>query len=67
MVPSLSHAAIEAFEILTARMHDIEVIRKPVREDDVCLILLEALNKFRSLIEQLIQGDQSHEETKTFL
>ena len=67
MVPSLSHAAIEAFEILTARMHDIEVIRKPVREDDICLILLEALNKFRSLIEQLIQGDQSHEETKTFL
>ncbi len=67
MVPSLSHAAIEAFEILTARMHDIEVIRKTVREDDVCLILLEALNKFRSLIEQLIQGNQSHEETKTFL
>ena len=54
MVPSLSHAAIEAIEILTARMYDIEVIRKPVREDDICLILLEALNKFRSLIEQLI-------------
>jgi len=54
MVPSLSHAAIEAFEILSARMYDIEIIRKPVREDDICLILLEALNKFRSLIEQLI-------------
>lgn len=46
---SISTLAIEAFTKLKARVAEIAKV-KPIREDDLCLILLMALNKFRDII-----------------
>jgi hypothetical protein len=45
---------IEAFEKLRERVEEIHRV-KPIREDELCLIYMEALNKFRDII-------QSHEQ-----
>ena len=50
---SLSVISIEAFQFLCERMVQILNV-KAVREDDICLILLEALNKFRDILD--VQG-----------
>ena len=39
-----------AFEDLTNRIKKIEGIGKPVRDDNLCLIYFEALNKFKDII-----------------
>jgi len=42
--------AIEVFEKLILRVNEINKV-KPIREDDLCLILMHALNKLRDIIE----------------
>ena len=41
---------IEVFEKLRERVEEIQGV-KPIREDELCLIYMEALNKFRDIIE----------------
>jgi len=47
---SLSMLSIEIFEALTYRINQIEAI-KPIRDDEQCLIYLEALNKFKDIVD----------------
>lgn len=42
--------AIEVFQKLIIRVTQIHKV-KPIREDDLCLILMHALNMFREIIE----------------
>ena len=42
--------AIEVFEKLRSRVEQITKI-KPIRDDELCLIYMEALNKYRDIIE----------------
>ena len=63
---SISMLAIEAFQKLKERVAQIERI-KPVREDDLCLILLQALNKFKDIIELNYKRDKSILKQKVML
>jgi hypothetical protein len=47
---SISMLTIEVFEKLRERVEEIQRL-KPIREDELCLIYMEALNKFRDIIE----------------
>ena len=47
---SISMLTIEVFEKLRERVEEIQGV-KPIREDELCLIYMEALNKFRDIIE----------------
>lgn len=57
---------IEVFQKLKERVAEIEKI-KPIREDDLCLILLMALNKFRDLILGNASADASIFQEKEML
>ena len=48
---SISLLAIEAFEKLKARVGECQEIKKPIRDDELCLVLMEALNKLRDIIQ----------------
>jgi len=43
--------ALQAFDRLKARIEEISG-KRAVREDDICLTLMEALNKLRDCFEQ---------------
>lgn len=53
---SISLLAIEVFEQLRSRTKEIEQL-KPVRDDELCLLLMQALNKFRDIIETHQESD----------
>ena len=57
---------IEVFQKLKERVAEIETI-KPIREDDLCLTLLMALNKFRDLILEHASADASIFQEKEML
>jgi hypothetical protein len=63
---SISMMTIEVFQRLKERVAEIEAI-KPIREDDLCLILLMALNKFRDLILEHASADASIFQEKEML
>lgn len=63
---SISMMTIEVFQKLKERVAEIEKI-KPIREDDLCLILLMALNKFRDLILANASADASIFQEKEML
>lgn len=63
---SISMMTIEVFQKLKERVAEIEKI-KPIREDDLCLILLMALNKFRDLILGNASADASIFQEKEML
>ena len=63
---SISMMTIEVFQKLKERVAEIEAI-KPIREDDLCLILLMALNKFRDLILEHASADASIFQEKEML
>jgi hypothetical protein len=58
--------AIEAFEKLRKRVEEIYKI-KPIREDELCLIYMEALNKFRDIIENHPKDPQIMSEKSILL
>jgi hypothetical protein len=41
---------IEVFEKLRERVESIQKV-KPIREDELCLIYMESLNKFRDIMD----------------
>jgi hypothetical protein len=53
---SVSVLIIEAFQKLIERAAEIKNI-KPIRDDDQCLILMQALNKYRDIIESNQSSD----------
>ena len=59
--------AIEAFEKLRERVSECQQIRKPIREDELCLVLMEALNKLRDIIEKHFETDKSIQSQKEIL
>lgn len=63
---TISTLAIEIFTKLKARVAEIEKV-KPIREDDLCLILLMSLNKLRDLINTNSSLDTSIQQEKEML
>jgi hypothetical protein len=55
---SVSMLSMEVFDKLLARFSEIEKI-KPIRDDDLCLVLMHALNKFRDIMHQHCQKDDT--------
>ena len=47
---SISMLTIEVFEKLRERVESIQKV-KPIREDELCLIYMESLNKFRDIMD----------------
>lgn len=60
---SLSMLSIEVFEALQYRILQIESI-KPIRDDELCLVYLEALNKFRDIIDEKGRQDSMINQEK---
>ena len=58
--------AIEVFEKLRKRVEQINKI-KPIRDDELCLIYMESLNKFRDIIYNNQEDAQIQSEKQILL
>ena len=57
---------IEVFNNLLQRVIELHHV-KPIRDDDECLILMQALNKYRTLIEKHQVTDECIRSEKELL
>ena len=63
---SVSILSIEVFEKLISRVLKLHKV-KPIRDDEQCLLLMQALNKFRELIEKYQSKDAQIASEKEIL